>query len=213
MRETLLRFNPSQKYMLFDFETCGLNLGSLRNKPWQLAFSIIHGGKIVEEQDYWLKWKDIKVSVGAAKVTGWTQKKYNEKAVDPVAPLAHFEKYLYNDDYLKVGHNILGFDVYMHGICRRLLGRAPDYSYLNFLVDTLCLSRGINNDITINHKDDLLHWQYKMLSLRKAKGRNRLVDLCKQYDIPFNPKMLHNALYDIQKNYEVFKKLIWNIEV
>ena len=213
MRETLLRFNPSQKYMFFDFETCGLNLGSLRNKPWQLAFSVIEGGKIVEEQDYWLKWKDIKVSAGAAKVTGWTQKKYDDKAIDPSLPLTHFEKYLYNDEYLKVGHNIVGFDVYMHGICRRLLGKLPDYSYLDSLVDTLCLSRGINNDIKINKGDDFLHWQYKMLSLRKSKGRNRLVDLCKQYEIPFDPKMLHNALYDIQKNYDVFKKLIWNIEV
>ena len=52
-----------------------------------------------------------------------------------------------------------------------------------------------------------------MLSLRKAKGRNRLIDLCRQYDIKFNEKKLHDALYDIEKNYEVFKKLIWNIEV
>ena len=101
----------------------------------------------------------------------------------------------------------------MHGICRRLLGKKPDYSYIDSMVDTLCLSRGINNDIKINRKEDLLQWQYKMLSLRKSKGRNRLVDLCKQYDISFDPKKLHNALYDIQKNYDVFKKLIWNIEV
>tara|TARA_R110000772_G_scaffold62943_5_gene141155 strand:- start:293 stop:934 length:642 start_codon:yes stop_codon:yes gene_type:complete len=213
MRDTLLRFNPSQKYMFFDFETCGLNLGSLRNKPWQLAFIIIDGGAVVEEHDYWLKWKDIRVSAGAAKVTGWTQKNYDQKAIDPSAPIDHFEKYLYDDEYIKVGHNILGFDVYMHGICRRLLGKKPDYSYIDSMVDTLCLSRGINNDIKINRKEDLLQWQYKMLSLRKSKGRNRLVDLCKQYDISFDPKKLHNALYDIQKNYDVFKKLIWNIEV
>jgi len=213
MKDTLLRFDIHQKYVFFDFETCGLNLGSLRNKPWQLAFIVIADGRIVEEQDYWLKWDNLKVSKGAAKVTGWTQKKYDEKAIDPREPLAHFESYLYNDDYLKVGHNILGFDVYMHGICRRLLGKRADYSYLNSLVDTLCLSRGINNEIKINKGENLLEWQYKMLSIRRSKGRNKLIDLCKQYDIQFNPKRLHDALYDIQKNYEVFKKLIWNIEV
>ena len=101
----------------------------------------------------------------------------------------------------------------MHGIARRLLGKAPDYNYLPKLVDTLCLSRAINNDIQLQKGDNFLHWQYKMLSLRKAKGRNRLIDLCKQYDIKFNEKKLHDALYDIEKNYEVFKKLIWNIEV
>lgn len=208
----LLRFKPSQKYMFFDFETCGLNLGSLRNKPWQLAFLTVENGKIKDKANYWLKWKGIKVSEGAAKVTGWTQKKYDDKAVDPEKPLDHFESYLYNDDYIKVGHNILGFDVYLHGIYRRLLNQSPDYSYLNKCIDTLCLSRGVNQDIKSPDKD-LIKWQYKMLSLRKSKGRNRLIDLCKKYEIPFDNKKLHDALYDIEKNYEVFRKLIWNIEI
>jgi DNA polymerase III epsilon subunit-like protein len=160
-----------------------------------------------------LKPVDLTVSEGAAKVTGWTAKKYEERAVDPIAPLNHFEKYLYDETYIKAGHNILGFDVYMHGLCRRLLNRQVDYSYLPSLVDTLCLSRAINNDIELQPSDNLLHWQYKMISMRRAKGRNRLIDLCKQYDIPFDAKKLHDALYDIEKNYEVFKKLIWNIEI
>lgn len=213
MKENLLRFNKQQKYLFFDFETCGLNLGSLKNKPWQLAFIAVADGRVIDQADYWLKWEDLKVSAGAAKVTGWTQKKYDEKAVDPRNPLDHFEKYLYDDDFLKAGHNLLGFDVYMHGIYRRLLGKTPDYGYLNRLIDTLCLARAINNDIALNESDNLLEWQYKMISLRRAKGRNKLVDLCKQYDIKFNAKKLHDALYDIQKNYEVFKKLIWNIEI
>jgi len=213
MKKELLRFKKDQKYVFFDFETCGLNLGSLRNKPWQLAFIVIDNERVIDKADYWLKWEDLQVSKGAAKVTGWTAKKYQEKAVDPAAPLEPFEKYLYNDEYLKAGHNILGFDVYMHGIYRRLLNKKPDYSYLNSSLDTLCLSRAINNDISLQESDDFLEWQYKMISLRKAKGRNKLIDLCKQYDIKFNARKLHDALYDIEKNYEVFKKLIWNIEV
>ena len=213
MTRELLRFKKDQKYVFFDFETCGLNLGSLRNKPWQLAFLVIEGERVIDKADYWLKWEDITVSEGAAKVTGWTAKKYEERAVDPTAPLNHFEKYLYDETYIKAGHNILGFDVYMHGLCRRLLNQRVDYSYLPSLVDTLCLSRAINNDIELQPSDNLLHWQYKMISMRRAKGRNRLIDLCKQYDIKFDAKKLHNALYDIEKNYEVFKKLIWNIEV
>ena len=171
MRNDLLRFNKKQKYIFFDFETCGLNLGSLRNKPWQLAFAVIHDGKIIEECDYWLKWDDIQVSKGAAKVTGWTQKKYDKKAVDPIAPINHFEKYLYDPEYLKVGHNILGFDVYMHGICRRLINKKPDYSYLNQLIDTLALSRATQENIVLQSSDDLLQWQYKILSFRGSKSK------------------------------------------
>ncbi len=213
MKKDLLRFNKQQKYVFFDYETCGLNLGSLRNKPWQLAFIVVHDGRIVDQFDYWLKWKNLNVSEAAAKVTGWTQKKYDEKAVDPARPIAHFEEYLYNPDYLKVGHNILGFDVYMHGICRRLLNKAPDYSFLNHLVDTLSISKAINNEIEYKPNENFTQWQYKILSIRTRSGRNKLIDLCKKYEVPFNMKKLHDALYDIQKNYEVFKKMIWDIEI
>ena len=213
MSGNLLRFKKNQKYVFFDFETCGLNLGSLRNKPQQLAFIVVEKDRIIDRCDYWLKWKDLNVSEGAAKVTGWTQKKYDAKAVDPIEPINHFEKYLYDPDYLKVGHNILGFDVYMHGICRRLLNKKPDYSYLPYLIDTLSLSRAINNDIVYNREEDFTQWQYKILSLVRPKGRNKLIDLCKKYEIEFDPKKLHDALYDIEKNYEVFKKMTWDIEV
>ena len=213
MKEKLLRFRKKQKYLIFDYETCNLNLIAGDNKPWQLAFIATEGDKILDQQDYWLKWDDLNVSPEAAKITGFSKTKYNKKATDPQKALDHLETYLYDDDYIKVGHNLLGFDVYMHGICRRLIGKQPDYSYLRTLIDTLCLSRAINNDIALQKEDDFLQWQYKMLSLRRAKGKNKLIDLCRQYDIKFNPKKLHDALYDIEKNYAVFKKLIWNIEV
>jgi DNA polymerase III epsilon subunit-like protein len=73
MKETLLRFKKKQKYLLFDYETCNLNLISGHNKPWQLAFLVIEDNKIVEEKDYWLKWDDLRVSPEAAKITGFTE--------------------------------------------------------------------------------------------------------------------------------------------
>ena len=57
----LLRFNPNQKYVLFDFETCGLNLGSLRNKPWQLAFITIEDGKNIFSRKKMVDGYDIRV--------------------------------------------------------------------------------------------------------------------------------------------------------
>ena len=96
MSNNLLRFNKSQKYVFFDFETCGLNLGSTINKPWQLAFIVIENDRVVDQCDYWLKWNDLNVSEGAAKVTLTDVKKYDEKAIDPIKPIEHFEKYLYD---------------------------------------------------------------------------------------------------------------------
>ena len=65
MKESLLRFKKNQKYLLFDYETCNLNLVS-NNKPWQLAFLVVENNKIIESKDYWLKWNDLTVSPEAA---------------------------------------------------------------------------------------------------------------------------------------------------
>ena len=149
MTEDLLRFKRNQKYVFFDFETCNLNLGSLDNKPWQLGFIIINNGEIVEKHDFWLHWDDLKMSPTAAKMTGWTESKYKKLAVDPKDPLDLFEKYLYDESYINVGHNILGFDVYIHGTYRRCLGMNPDYSYIDRSIDTVCLAKAIKNDIKL----------------------------------------------------------------
>ena len=164
MKETLLRFKNKQKYLLFDYETCNLNLISGNNKPWQLAFLVIENNKIVEEKDYWLKWDDLKVSPEAAKITGFTQAKYKKHAVDPKLALDHFEKYLYDDSYIKVGHNLLGFDVYMHNLHRKLINpnAESDFSYSQQLVDTLCLAKALKKQIKLNKEDDFLAWQYRI---------------------------------------------------
>ena len=210
---SLLRFNNDQKYMVFDFETCNLNLASLDNKPWQLSFIVSERGKITEKNDYWLKWNDLKMSPEAARITGWTKRKYESRAEDPVKPLEHFEKYLYDDSYIKVAHNGLGFDVYIHGIYRELLGKKRDFSYLNNFLDTNCLAKAIKAEIEYDKNQNLLSWQYKMAQFRKKGLKTSLAQCCKDYDVSFDPKKLHDAMYDIEKNYEVFKKLIWNIEV
>lgn len=215
MRDDLLRHQRFQKYMFFDYETCNLNLGSKENKPWQLAFCLIEGGKVYKSRDYWLKWKDIEVSKDAAKITGFNKKDYNKKAEDPSAALDEFESYLYNEDYLVAGHNVLGFDVYIHGIHRMLLGKAPDYSYIDRLIDTNCLAKAIEKKIPPpSYKSkDLTSWQYKLNGLRERGLKTNLKFLCQKYDIEFDESKLHNALYDIERNHEVFKKQLWEIEL
>ena len=90
MKESLLRFQKNKKYLLFDYETCNLNLVS-HNKPWQLAFLVIEDNKVVESKDYWLKWDELNVSPEAAKITGFTKAKYSKKASCPKKALDHLE--------------------------------------------------------------------------------------------------------------------------
>lgn len=213
MKDALLRFKPKQKYLFFDYETCHLNLTLKENKPWQLAFLLTEGDCILEEADYWLRWEELNVSEGAARVTGWTKAKYDKKAQDPKKALDHFQEYLYDESVIPVGHNILGFDVYIHNIHRKLLGQPTDYSYINRCVDTLCLAKAIKKEIKLSPEDDRLAWQYRLTNFIERKLKTSLRQCCKDYDLNFNPNKLHNALYDIKMNMEVFKKMIWNIEV
>lgn len=213
MNEDLLRFKKNQKYIFFDFETCCLNLGSLDNKPWQLGFIVIENDKIVLKKDHWIKWDNLKMSDTAAKMTGWTKESYDKKAVDPKSILSEFESYLYDESFINVGHNILGFDIYVHGIYRRCLGKTPDYSYVNRSIDTLCLAKAIKNDIAYNRDDSFYNWQYRLNNMVDRKSKKKLIDLCKDYDIKIDSSKLHDAMYDIEQNYEVFKKMLWEVEI
>ena len=116
MNEDLLRFNDKQKYLVFDFETCNLSLSSKDNKPWQLAFLVCQGNKVIEEHDYYIYWDDLKISKDAKKITGFSEKKYKDLAQPAEFVLEHFEKLLYSEEYIPVGHNIFGFDIYIHNI-------------------------------------------------------------------------------------------------
>ena len=214
MKESLLRFNKKQKYLLFDYETCNLNLVS-NNKPWQLAFMAIEGDKVLEQKDYWLKWDKLEVSPEAAKITGFTKKKYEQRASCPKEALNHFERYLYDETFIKVGHNLLGFDVYMHDMHRKLANpeAKSDFSYIDQVIDTLCLAKAVKKNIKITSSEERLPWQYRLNNLIERGLSCNLKQCCKDYDVPFDASKLHDALYDIRVNYEVFKKMLWEVEI
>lgn len=211
--EDLLRFRKNQKYMVFDFETCNLNLVSKENKPWQLAFLIYEGDKLIESNDYYVHWDNLNISDGARKVTGFSDAKYKKRAKPAEEILEHFERYLYDEEYIILGHNIFGFDIYIHNIYRKLLNKKTDYSYLKNCIDTLCIAKAIDKNFEMKQDEDRLAWQFKLNSYRKKGMRLNLGACCKSYDVEFDPTKLHDALYDIQKNYEVFKKMLWKINI
>ncbi len=212
MKEDLLRFKNNQKYIIFDYETCDLNLASEDNKPWQLSFIVADSKKVYEKKDYYLKWDNINVSEDAARITGFSKSVYNKKGTCPKQALDHFEKYLYDPNIIPLGHNVLGFDVYIHNIHRKLCKLKPDFSYIDRIIDTNCLAKAAAEKIK-NTGDSRLAWQYSLNNYIKKGLKTSLQHCAKKYGIPFDPSKLHNALYDIEINYEVFKKQLWEVEV
>ena len=213
MKEELLRFNRNQKYMVFDYETCNLNLVSDENKPWQLAYIIFQGDKILKEKDYLLAWDNLKVSKEAARITGFSKTKYNKNKVCPKNVMEEFAEHMNDEEIIPLGHNVLGFDVYIYNIHRRLCGLEPDFAFCNRIIDTVCLARAVKKNIKKPKRTPLLPWQYRLLNFREKGLRVSLQQCCRDYDIDFDPKKLHDALYDIRKNMEIFNKIIWQTEV
>lgn len=213
MKEELLRFKSKQKYIIFDYETCDLNLASESNKPWQLSFIVADLNKVYEKKDYYLKWKDLKLSEDAERITGFSRKVYDKKAECPLGALMHFEKYLYDPEVIPVGHNILGFDVYIHNIHRKLCNKKSDYSYIKKSIDTNCLAKAAAESVKVPAGAERIAWQYTLNHFIKRGLKTSLQQCAKRYDIDFDSKKLHNALYDIELNYQVFKKQLWEVEI
>tara|TARA_R100000951_G_scaffold115542_2_gene123957 strand:- start:2851 stop:3483 length:633 start_codon:yes stop_codon:yes gene_type:complete len=210
MDESLLRFDKNQKYLVFDTETEGLNL--IRSRPWQVAWLVVEGGKILEKHDMFLDWPNLDVSAGAAKITGFTMKEYNKRKESPRKVWEKFSKHLYDKDTRIVGQNLLGFDVYMVNIWRELMKLEADYSYVERIIDTRALAVAIAKDIPVD-KDDFISWQYRLINHRERKLKTSQAFLLKKYNIDHDPKRLHDALYDIEMNFKVFRKQLFDLEI
>lgn len=213
MNDNLLRYNDKQKYLIFDFETCNLNLVSQKNRPWQLSYIVATKNKILKKADHFLKWKDLKVSDGAARATRFDFKKYKNKCEDPKPVLEEFDRLLYDKKHIVVGHNLLGFDVYVHNNTRKHFGFKTDYSYVNRLIDTNCLSKAYRENIKYDKKDSLTSWQLRLNSYIKRGSKTNLAAMLKEFSVDFDPDKLHDSMYDIEMNFELFKKIIWKVDI
>ena len=209
--EDLLRFKFNQKYVIFDTETEGLNL--VTSKPWQLAWIEAEGKKITKKQNRFLMWDDLNVSEDAAKITGFDKKDYLSKAEDPAVVFKEFMNLINQDDIIIVGQNILGYDLYILGVIARNLNVKINYSFVERCFDTKAIATAIAKDSKNPDKEDFLAWQLRYLHYREKGLKTNQKFLLQYYDIDFDEKKLHDALYDIEKNFEIFQKQIWELEI
>lgn len=206
----LLRFNYEQKYLVVDTETDGLNL--VNTKPWQISWITAKGKQIKSKHDHFLKWDELNVSAGAARVTGFEYESYSRKAEDPLKILNEFWEVLSDPSYIVIGQNFLGFDVYAINSWRKWCGLKSDFSYVERVIDTRSLAMAIG----IGHKQITkgdIHSQYRFLNYRDKKIKSSQGYLLKQYNIEHDPTKLHNALYDIEMTFKIFWQQIQQIDI
>jgi DNA polymerase III epsilon subunit-like protein len=210
--EELLKYKFKQRYVVFDTETEGLNL--ITSKPWQIAWIECEGKKVVKKHNRFIKWDDLNVSPEAARVTGFDRDYYESVAEDPVIVWEDFEKSIYNDDNIIVGQNILGYDIYILNVWLRNIGkRICHENYIDRCFDTKAVAMAIAKNNKNPDKQDILAWQLRYLNYRERGLKTNQKYLLEHYGIDFDSNKLHDALYDIEKNFEIFQKQIWELEI
>jgi hypothetical protein len=138
--------------------------------------------------------------------------KYERLAEDPMEVFNKLKPYLYNPEYKIIGQNLLGFDVYMINIWRKEMGLKSDYSFIDRIIDTKSIAAAIFKNIWPD-KNNFTSWQYKLLHVKEKGLKTSQLTLLKHYGIAFDQSKLHDALYDIEMNFDIFLKQIYDIEI
>lgn len=188
-----------------DFETEGLN--ELYSRPWQLSFCIFKNKEEIFSYSSYIKIPNLNVSDGAARATQYNELKVEQEGKDPKEVFETFWKYLYNENYIPLFHNGLGYDVQINNVMRRELGYKPDSSYVDRMLDTNAIARGLKMKMLPKKGENFTAWQYKMLNI-KAKGiRTSILALCKEFGIECDENKLHEALFDVRMSYKILQEI------
>ncbi len=206
----LLRYNKTRKYLLWDTETCSLNLAYAL--PWQISYCLFTLDEIIETRNFYIWWDNLPISDGAAKITRFNPEEYKRAALEPKVVLDSFEAYLYDPEIYGVAHNQLNYDSMIHALWRRKMGLKEDFSYLDRAYDTVALSKAYKKGIKPD-TSNLLAFQFKMMSLVEKGLKTNLAAMGKEFEIPFDSAKLHDASEDIKLNISVFRQLIWKLEI
>jgi len=92
------------------------------------------------------------------------------------------------------------------------MGRNPDYSFVSRIIDTKSLATAIAKQIPVD-KEDFIGWQYRLLNYRERGLKTSQATLLKKYNIDHDPKRLHDALYDIEMNFKIFRKQLFDLDI
>lgn len=188
----------NKRYIVFDSETCHLNLYWIENRSWQWSWIKMIDNKVLSEHDYYVKWPILNVSDDAAKVTHFSHETVNNKGQDPKIVLDKLNEWILDENNYLVAHNALNFDVYMYQIHRRNLGLDYDWSFIDRIIDTNALFKGILLGIKRSPNESLLAYQYKLASFKQKGLKSSLGVMCKHYGVDYSQLEAHNGLADVR---------------
>jgi DNA polymerase III epsilon subunit-like protein len=170
------------------------------------------GDEIIDSKDYHVHWdREINIGKEAARITRFDPVKYKKLSLHAKEIFPTIKDWLETSDYI-VGHNILGFDIYL---IKDLYEYMEDdwRPLMNKIIDTNCIARGIKMSLRFDQDESFLAWQYKMVHTRKKGVRTSMGALGKELKIDHDYDKLHDALVDLELNLKIWNKMKWQIEI
>ena len=212
MDEHLLRFRKDKKLVFIDCETYNLCLSFCHNVAWQISMISTDGTYKKDERDFYIKWDTpFKISDDAKRITRYNESFVNKNGKEPKDVFPIIKKWLDGADYI-VGHNIIGFDLYLIKEMYKMFGE--DYKHLvPKLIDTNCIARGVKMEIPYKPEEDFTEYQYRIVNTRRKGVRSSLTALGKEFNIDHDYDKLHNAIVDLELNLKVWNKLKYALEL
>jgi hypothetical protein len=106
---------------------------------------------------------------------------------------------------------LLGFDIYVERQWARYTNHKHSFEYMKRIYDSYAIAKAGKLGIKID-KENALTSQLKVLSIR-AKIKCNLSLASKEAGLEVDESKLHNSLYDVTLNNQLFRKQIWQAEI
>ncbi len=214
----LSRYAKDQLWLPFDFESNGLH--PYASLPWELAWATGTLAGPMKVTVRMLRWPGFTISPHLALKTHFDPRRYAAEARDPREVWEEFSPVLYSDLYRPCGHNILGFDIHMVSVWRRLMGMAPDHTWRGGIggkrvaLDTLAISKAHLKGWTpdLSSPEAMLRFQIQANSHIEKGLKTNLGAMCELFGIPYDRVAAHSAAYDIGRNALLLGELVGKVE-
>ena len=212
MDEHLLRYDKNKTFVLIDLETFNLCLNFCHNLPWQIGMIKAKGDFKTDSKNFYINWDtSLKISDDEARITRYDHKKVLKEGLNIKDAFPTIKDWLDHADYI-IGHNILGFDIYLIIDLYKSMGCHYDH-LINKIIDTNCMARGSKYNITYKKDENLLEYQYKIYHTKRKDVKSSLTFLGKENNIEHDYEKLHDAINDLDLNLKLWNKLKWQIEI
>ncbi len=192
---------PIDSYLVFDFETTGLDPET--DRIIQVGLCEVHRGE-VERRSAWLVKQTVPIAPGAAKKHGISDEQVRLHGEPPAKSARVLLKAL-NEAPACMGHNIHRFDIrFIEAECDRLDMNCPDT--LEY-VDTAALYKGWKLGQPKWQRETQAAYAERILSQR-VYGLKYAISTCLQeFGIPVDQAQLHDASADAYATHLVYKAL------